>query len=115
MARLEAVITPCNYIHQQMGDIGDVVAPECISDPEKQFEYLSTSIQMVILHNVERLDLLKFGNDKIVKESIIKDLQFDPRIPTWVEIAVQQEELEDETAFIQYGQQTISNVFDMIL
>ena len=33
--RLEYVMLPCNYVHKQAGDIGDFVAEECETDPEK--------------------------------------------------------------------------------
>lgn len=43
----------------------------CEYDPEKQLEYLSTSISLIMLYNNERFDPTKYGDDKIVKESLI--------------------------------------------
>ena len=69
--RLEAILAPCNYIHDYVSDNGDKVAPECISDPVKQFEYLGT-IQTSILHNNERLRTEIFDDSKIIRESMIR-------------------------------------------
>ena len=30
--RFEFILTPCNYIHTEMGDVGDFVSDECIPD-----------------------------------------------------------------------------------
>ena len=54
---LEFLMTPCNYVHREAGDIGDFVPSECITDPEEQFKYLSTSIQMLVLHNSEKIEM----------------------------------------------------------
>ena len=81
-------MTPCNYVHTEAGDIGDFVSEECITDPEKQFEYLSSSIQLVVLYNRERLDLLKFGDATVVRESVIEDMQLNPRTPVWIPIDI---------------------------
>ena len=51
--RLEAIITPCNYLHKSL--VNDTIHPECEYDPEKQFDYLGP-IQMVVLHNTERFN-----------------------------------------------------------
>ena len=32
--RLEVVLTPCNYVHRQLGDVGDSIHPECVTDLE---------------------------------------------------------------------------------
>ena len=39
---------------------------------------------MRILYNIERFDPTRYGDEKIVKESIISDMQFDPRSPSYV-------------------------------
>ena len=36
----------------------------------------------------------------IVRESIIRTQQVEPRIPNWVNLQLQMSEIEDETAFI---------------
>ena len=33
--RFEWVIVPCNYIHSDVGDVGDTVSEECIRDQKK--------------------------------------------------------------------------------
>ena len=52
---LEAVIAPCNYIHQRWGYTEDYVRDECIQDLEKQKEYLGP-LQFVMMVNYERFD-----------------------------------------------------------
>ena len=47
------MLAPCNYV----GKSGDLIAPECITDPEQQFEYLGDYFSIEILHNTERMDL----------------------------------------------------------
>ena len=84
--RLEVILSPCSYIHDYISDNGDSVSPECIRDAAKQFEYVTSSLAMQVLHNSESLDSQKFGSDKIVKESLIKSIQFDPRSPSYVSV-----------------------------
>ena len=55
---------------------------------------------MILLHNNERFDPTKFDEDKIVKESIIKQLQFNPQSPAWTSFDIEMQELEDETSFV---------------
>ena len=54
-----------------MVDIGEEVSNDCITDREKQFEYMTTSISLILLYNNGRFDPTKYGEDKIVKESLI--------------------------------------------
>ena len=63
---------PCNYIHAEVEDIGDTVAPECDIDPEHQFDYLSTSIQLNLLHNRVKLSPSDFEEKKFIYESAIQ-------------------------------------------
>ena len=47
------------------------VPENCNAKSEDQFEYLTTSMSLMLLHNNERFDAAKFGDDKIVRESRI--------------------------------------------
>ena len=51
------------------------------------------------MHNSERLITNKFDNNYTVKESLIKDLQFNPRNPSWVTLDQQIQRLSDETEY----------------
>ena len=63
---------PCNYIHDDIEKNTTATVPEdCIIDKELQFEYLTSSISLMLLYNNERFDATKFGDDKIVRESLI--------------------------------------------
>ena len=53
--RLEVVLLPCNYIHQQWGYEGDSVSPECIADLEAQKEYLGP-LDFLFYFNDEEFD-----------------------------------------------------------
>lgn len=59
---------------------------------------------MIVLYNQERLDLKNFGDGTIIKESVIRDMQLNPRSPAWIPLDIQLGEIEDETAILQYGQ-----------
>ena len=76
-------MVPCNYLHNEVSQTQDTVDPECITDPELQFEYLTTSLNMVLFYNTARMHVEKYGNDKIVRESVIQMMQYNPRTPTW--------------------------------
>ena len=108
--RLEAILTPCNYIHDYISQFGDSISPECKIDREKQFEYLDI-IQLVVLYNYERLRAEKFDGSQIVKESIITTSQVNPRVPNWTALNFQVNQLQDETELIQYGQTSVKNYY----
>ena len=49
------------------------------------------------MHNSERLITNKFDNNYTVKESLIKNLQFNPRSPSFVSLDQQIQRLDDDT------------------
>ena len=59
---------------------------------------------MRILYNKERFDPTKYGDDRIIKESGMSKMQFDPRSPSFLMLNFMLQELEDETDYIQFGQ-----------
>ena len=46
--RFEAVIVPCNYIHNEFSDIGDSIAEECVADLKSQRDYLGNFKSIVL-------------------------------------------------------------------
>ena len=52
---LEAVIAPCNYIHQRWGYTEDFVAEECIADLDQQKAYLGP-LHFAVYVNYQRFD-----------------------------------------------------------
>ena len=48
------MLSPCNY--KDVTEWGSPISDECITDPEQQFEYLSTEIFMRLLYNEERFN-----------------------------------------------------------
>ena len=69
---IDIAMVPCNYIHDEMDKNTTATVPEyCNTDSTQQFEYLTSSISLMLLYNNERFDATKFGDDKIVRESLI--------------------------------------------
>ena len=102
---LEAILAPCNYLHKEIDPKGVYsIGEECNTDPEEQFKYLSSSLEMRILYNRERFDPVEYGGDKIIRESALSTQQFNPRDPSYMFHNIQIQETEDETDFIQFGQ-----------
>ena len=53
-----------------------------------------------MLHNNERFEANRYGDKKIVKESIIESWKLNPESPSWLPLYVEINELEDETALL---------------
>ena len=58
---------------------------------------------MRILYNGERFDPTKYGEDRIIKESSMTTMQFNPRTPSYVNLKLMIQEIEDEIDLIQFG------------
>ena len=54
-ARLELFLLPCNYIHTEVGPIGDVIHPECKRDLQEQQDYLGP-LSFISYHTRESFD-----------------------------------------------------------
>ena len=67
------LLVPCNDV----GRSGEhTIPPGCNYDLQAQKDYLTEILYLSILSNQERVDLQKFGNETIVKESKIYDQVF---------------------------------------
>ena len=55
---------------------------------------------MRILYNEERFDPTKYGDDKIIKESAMFEMQFNPRSPSYLFLNFLMKEIEDEIDLI---------------
>ena len=95
-------MTPCNFLDET--EWGTPISDECITDPEQQFEYLSTSMQMRLLYNEEHFNPTEYGDEKKIRQSNMSVMQFNPRTPSYVYLNFQKQEVEDETDLIQFGQ-----------
>ena len=81
---IDVALVPCNFIYDKLIEDPTATVPEyCNNNSTEQFEYLTSSISLMLLYNNERFDATKFGDDKIVRESLIKQQQFDPKLPSW--------------------------------
>ena len=99
---LDFILTPCNYIHNEMSVYGDTVSPECVADLDAQLSYMGP-LDIVIFMNSERFDQQVYGEDSIVKESVILHKQVDQNSPSWVSKVVSTSLLSDQTDFLQLG------------
>ena len=63
-ARLDFKLGPCNEISDN-----PQIHPNCNYDPDDQFEYLTHSIDLIVLHNNQRFDSHLYDDSKIVRES----------------------------------------------
>ena len=52
---------------------------------------------MRVLYNEQRFDPTKYGDEKIIKESAMNRMQFNPRTPSQVYLNLMMKEMEDET------------------
>ena len=93
---MSTYLVPCNYIVTDEEEVHE----DCVTDPEEQFKYLSTTFRLEVLHNSERLVMESYGEEKIVRQSQILQQYFNPREPEWFQVHVQMFELEDETEVV---------------
>jgi hypothetical protein len=49
--RLDFVVLPCNYVHEEFGDTGDSISEECIADLAAQIAYMGP-IQIILYLNL---------------------------------------------------------------
>lgn len=64
--RWEFVLLPCNYVHVEFGQVGDTIHEKCISDRQKQMDYLG-NMNIKIFVTDSLFDKDKFGQDSIVR------------------------------------------------
>lgn len=88
MKMLEFIMAPCNYRHKEISEEGLPVREDCITDPEEQFKYLGSSINLRLLYNEEVLDTQKFDDSKHVLQSQMMQAQFNPREPTFYQYTI---------------------------
>lgn len=100
---LEFIMTPCNYAHKEFSEVGLEVGEECIRDRDQQLEYLTSTLNLRILYNEEIFDPTLFNEDKHVRFSNILHWKFNPARPSFVPFTIREQELEDDTALIQFG------------
>ena len=98
-------MAPCNYLHKEIDEKGLSVHEECINDPEEQFKYLSSSINMRLLHNIQHFHVEEFSDERHIfkNESKIINTQFNPRNPSFFQFFIETKQLEDEIDLIQFG------------
>ena len=58
-------MTPCNYINDRNGFVGDTVSEECIPDLKAQTDYLGP-LDILVYYNDEEFDQQEFGEESIL-------------------------------------------------
>ena len=99
---IEVLLLPCNYIHQEYGDIGDTVSAECIADLDAQKEFLGP-LEVLILTNNEKMNLLGYEDDTIKREALIARTQTDQKNPNFIEYKIDASLLHDESDLVKLG------------
>ena len=58
---------------------------------------------MLIYQNVGRFQLDEYGEKRIVKESVVTQIQPDTERPSWINTVIESNLLIDETSLLQLG------------
>ena len=107
--RLDIMLVPCNYYHPSFDYTGDTISHNCNPNLTEQINYLGAS-KFIIYTNEERINAEKFGDEAIEKFSKIVGLQFDENRPNWIDTKILMTEFDDQTDFLQYGQNNVKNI-----
>ena len=81
--RIEILMTPCNYLHTELGFEGDSISDECISDLDEQIKYLGP-IHVVLYHTEEIFIQNQYEENAIRRQSVIWNQQVDETTPNWI-------------------------------
>jgi len=57
------------------------------------------------MHTNMRFDTMRYDEEKIVKETVFRNQQFDQNIPSFMSSHIQLQESQDEIDYLQFGQQ----------
>ena len=49
-ARLDVILSPCNYLHTELGYQGDSIRSDCIGDYQEQIEYVGASHVLALIN-----------------------------------------------------------------
>ena len=60
-------------------------------------------LQILIYRNAGRFQLDEYGENRIIKESILEAKQFDNSKPSWINTIIQRNRLSDEVGLVQWG------------
>ena len=93
---IEIQFLPCNVIFEDSYGFKSLVSSECIGDLAAQQAYLG-AINILLYFNNQRFDQRSFGQNAIVNESKIINMQSSNDAPTWLDFIIQAEVLNDET------------------
>ena len=98
-------MVPCNSINTESGIMegeNGVVREDCETSLDEQKRYMGQS-NILIYANQVHFKQEKFGADSIERYSSIVNYIFDAEKPSWLDTALQFNELQDESGFMQLG------------
>ena len=67
-ARFDIVLNPCNYLHTLLDYKDDSVSSECVTDLQKQIQYIGPS-QVITYVNMEKINSIAYGDEMIDRYS----------------------------------------------
>jgi len=77
-------VAPCNYVHAELGDVGDYVRPECITEQAKHVEYLG-NMKLVVYMGEQVFNQQEYGSAAIETRSRFLSKQVDNTKPSWLD------------------------------
>ena len=95
---------PCNIKLTAFGAEDDRIGPECQADLQKQIDYLG-NMNMLVYFNTATFQQDEFGNQRIDRQSTIRNIQVDQFRANFIFGWIQTKQLQDEITYIQYGDQ----------
>ena len=107
--RFELLVLPCHSTHTDTGQIEGTkgqISEECVANLEQQKQYMGTA-NVLIYTNQVRFMPDRFGDTSLKRYSAIVNQQFDGYKPAWYQTTIQQNQLQDETDFFQFGQEDL--------
>lgn len=104
---LSISIVPCNVILFE----GDEVGPECIADRNDQRAYLGTSIQFAYLSNFDRLDQDHYGENVVIKESVVTFARSETNLRPIMNTELTSTLVNDEKSFFGSYHHTLHGLY----
>lgn len=97
-------VLPCNVKEINLAGAEDRIPEECVWDKQETMRYLGT-VAMVVYHNEAKFEGMKFGKDRVSNRSRVWKQNIDLNWPHWYPTIIEQNTLQDETAFFALGLQ----------
>ena len=80
-----------------------MIPENCVADLEQQIKYLGP-LNMFIYHNQANFVKNDFYERSVETYSTIQNIQMDEYRPNWITSEIMRHYLDDEVAYVQYGE-----------